>query len=83
MRAHYPKLRNIVHTISLSMLLLLPKDQTFIFYLLLVSTLNYIIDYQFYLSGSLSLDTCHSRYLPLTAKVARGRTTHDVFEETK
>ena len=32
MRVHYPKLRNIVHTISLSMFLLLPKDQTYIFY---------------------------------------------------
>ena len=33
MRVHYPKLRNIVHPISLLMFLLLPKDQTFIFYL--------------------------------------------------
>ena len=33
MRVHYPKLRNIVHPISLLMFLLLSKDQTFIFYL--------------------------------------------------
>ena len=32
MRVHYPKLRNIVHIISLWMFSLLPKDQTFIFY---------------------------------------------------
>ena len=32
MRVHYPKLYNIVHTFSLCMFLLLPKDQTFIFY---------------------------------------------------
>ena len=32
MRVHYPKLRNIVRTISLLNVLLLPKDQTFILY---------------------------------------------------
>ena len=37
MRAHYPKLRNIVHTIYLPLnVLLLPKDETIIFYLLLL-----------------------------------------------
>ena len=39
MRVHYPKLRNIVHPISLLMFLLLPKDQTFVFYLRAVNIL--------------------------------------------
>ena len=42
MRVHYPKLRNIVHTISLCMLLLLPKDQIIIFYLFAITAAGYL-----------------------------------------
>ena len=36
MRVQYPKLHNMVHTTSLLTFSLLPKDQTFIFYVLLL-----------------------------------------------
>ena len=70
MRVHCPKLHNKVHTISLRMFLLLQKDQTFIFHLLLLQLVlcrlaalkvsHYIIhsaDYILFRSFEISKDT--------------------------
>ena len=59
MRVHYPKLHNIFHTIYLLMFLLLPMDQTFIFYLHLIDSIQLL--FRQYYSFGRSFDTYEAK----------------------